>query len=369
MKLQRRNLLGLTTSLALFFGVLTMGARLVAQEAASDQTSSAVSSDLMTEDHDRGPQNGDLAVRAVTVIDGAYGTSQIATVPKDGGPYHFLTTVDTMPNGAYDPDFTPDGMRVFFETFGDDHNPDRIFSVPIDGGPFVQVRTACLTDPNCLGDDAPAVSPNGRELLFVRSSGPIDNNGCVASAVIIRTRLNGTQPKQLTQGGPPCGGDYEPRWSPDGNWIVFQHADPSGVWTLWIMRRDGSRKQQLTAMTDVAKPDWSPDGDRIVFQSPAEPADDQQPEQIYTIRPDGTHLRQITHYAPIIGVTLVTDGAHWSPDGKKLVFAHRDPTTTLGPDGQPHGDLFEMNPDGSDVVQINFTPEKDNDPAWGARSR
>ena len=112
---------------------------------------------------------------------------------------------------------------------------------------------------------------------------------------------------------------------------------------------------------------WSPDGDRIVFQSPAEPADDQHPQQIYTIRPDGTYLRQITHYAVIPGFTIGTFGARWSPDGRKLVFADRDPNTTLGPDGQPHSDLFEMNPDGSDVVQITFTPEKDNDPAWGPR--
>jgi Tol biopolymer transport system component len=362
MKLRHGSLLGMIASLALFFAATTLP--ISAQEADSNETSPSVDN-LPDNDHDRGPQNGDLAVSAVTVIDGAYGTSQIATVPKDGGPYHFLTTVDTMPNGAYDPDFTPDGMRVFFETFGDDHNPDRIFSVPANGGAFVQVRTECLTDPNCLGDDAPAVSPNGRELLFVRSSGPIDNNGCLASAVIIRTRLNGTQPKQLTQGGPPCGGDYEPRWSPDGNWIVFQHGDGNNVLTLWVMRRDGLHKQQITPLTDIGNPNWSPDGRRIVFQSPSEPADDQHPQNVYTIRPDGTHLRRLTHYNPILGVVIATFGPRWSPDGSKIVFSHRDPTTTLGPDGLPHSDIFEMNHDGSDLVQINFTPEKDNNTAWG----
>lgn len=369
MKFQHRGLLGLTTSLALFFGVLAIGARLVSQETASGQTSSALSSDLANTDHDRGPQNGDLAVSATTVVDGAYGPTEIATVPKDGGPYHFLTTVDTMPNGAYNPDFTPDGGRVFFETFGDDHNPDRIFSVPVGGGAPVQVRTDCLTDPNCLGDDNPAVSPNGQELLFVRNVGPIDNNGCLAFYRIIRTRIDGSHPKQLSPVGPPCSGDLEPRWSPNGNRVLFQYQDAAGPQSIWVMNRDGSHRRQITPATllGYGDPTWSPDGDRISFQVPAEPTDDQNPQQVYTIHPDGTNLRQITHYAIILGVTIATNGTRWSPDGQKLVFAHRDPYTTLGPDGKPHSDLFEMNPDGTDVLQINFTPEKDNNPAWGAR--
>jgi Tol biopolymer transport system component len=341
-------------------------AMLVAQESTPRQASGAVNNGF-DNDHDRGPRNGPVAVATVTIIDGGYGTYQLATLPNDGGPYHFLTTVDTLPNGAYLPYFTPDGRKIYFETFGDDTRGDSIVSVPTEGGALTPLQTDCASnDPNC-GDSAPAISHDGRELLSVREVGPLDDNGCLVFVGIVRLRIDGSHPKQLTPVGPLCSGDGQPRWSPDDNWIVYQHGDANGVVTLWTMRRDGSRKQQLTAMTDVAKPDWSPDGDRIVFQSPSEPADDQHPQQIYTIRPDGTHLRQITHYAPIIGAIIVTEGAHWSPDGRKLLFAHRDPYTTLGPDGQPHGDLFEMNPDGSDVVQITFTPEKDNDPAWGAR--
>ncbi len=51
---------------------------------------------------------------------------------------------------------------------------------------------------------------------------------------------DGTNPRRLTstQG-------YSPGWSPDGEWIVY--TDSRGVnGRLWLMRKDGSEKKQLT---------------------------------------------------------------------------------------------------------------------------
>jgi Tol biopolymer transport system component len=321
---------------------------------------------VITDDHDRGPQNGDLAVSATTVVDGGYGAAEIATLPNDGGPYHFLTTVEQIPNGALNPDFTPDGKTIFFWSFG---APDLIYSVSSAGGPITQVNTHCVDDPNCLADDNPAISPDGRELLTLRAIGPFDENGCAVFVGIFKFRIDGSHPRKVSTPGPPCSGDWEPRWSPSGHQIVFQHEDPAGLLSIGIMDRDGSHRRQITPAGNnfAGFPSWSPDGERIVFQSPDQGMDDQNPQQLYTIHPDGSHLRQITHYAIVPGLVVKTNAARWSPDGRKIVFAHLDATTTVGPDGLHHSDLFEMNPDGSDVVQINFTPEKDNNPAWGAR--
>ena len=337
---------------------LTIG--LAAQDNPS-QNNAAI-----TDDHDRGPQNGPLAVSATTVVEEAYGAAEIATLPSDGGPYHFLTSVGQIPNGALDPDFTPDGRKVFFWSPG---TPDSIYSVSARGGPITQIQTHCVDDPNCIGDDNPAISPNGEALLTLRGIGPFDENGCAVFVGIYRFRIDGSHARQISRPGPPCSGDWEPRWSPSGNQVVFQHNDPAGLLSIWIMDSDGSHRRQITpaGVNFAGSPSWSPDGERIAFQSPDETADDQNPQQLYTVHPDGSHLRQITHYAPVPGLIVKTVGARWSPDGKKIVFAHLDNTTTLGPDGLHHSDLFEMNPDGSDVVQVNFTPEKDNGPVWGAR--
>jgi Tol biopolymer transport system component len=307
-------------------------------------------------------KNGQIALEAVTIVNGAYGPFEIATVRKHGPPYNFLTN---FPNGAFNPDFTRDGLSILFGgTMGD--APDGIFSVPVDGGEITQIHTHCVRDQNCVGDSSPAVSPNGRELLTVRAYGPIDKNGCFAFIGIYKFRADGSHAKQISQIS-PCTGDFEPRWSPDGRRIVFQYFDLSGS-SLWMVDANGSHRHQITTdIVDIGQPDWSPDGKRIVFQSPEETPDDQNPQQVYTIHPNGTHIVQITHYAPVSGLLVKTNGARWSPDGRKIVFAHLDDKTTIGPDGLHHADLFVMNSDGRHVVQINRTPEKDNTPAWGPR--
>jgi Tol biopolymer transport system component len=310
-------------------------------------------------------ENGPLVVSAVTVVDGVYGQFEVARVRRHGASYSFLTD---LPNGAFNPDFTPDGTRLLFWS-PVDNAPDGIFSVPVGGGPISQIHTNCSQDPNCLGDDNPAVSPDGRELLAVRAVGPFDDNQCVAFVGVVRFRIDGSHAKKLSPTGPACTGDFEPRWSPDGQQIVFMHQYVTGLSSLWVMNADGSHRRRITPDgMDVGTPDWSPDGHRIVFQSPAEAPDDQTPQQLYTIHPDGTHLVQITHYAPEPGLIVKTNGARWSPDGHKIVFAHLDGTTTIGPDGLHHADLFVMNADGTHVVQINATLEKDNMPAWGPRA-
>jgi Tol biopolymer transport system component/lysophospholipase L1-like esterase len=312
-------------------------------------------------------QNGPIALSVRTIADGSYGPQQIATVRKNGGPYHFLTN---QANDALNPDFTPDGTRILFWSIMDS-GPDTIFSVPVQGGAVTEVQTGCAHYLNCLGDDNPAVSPDGKELLAVRAVGPFDGNGCLAFVGIFKFRIDGSHARQITPSIPGCNGDFWPRWSPDGRKIVFQHADSTGF-RLWVMNSDGSDRRQITptVLNNVGNPDWSPDGRRILFQSPDENPfpDEQNPQQLFTIHPDGTGLVQLTNYGTEPGLIIGTNGARWSPDGRKIVFAHRDATTTVGPDGLHHQDLFVMNPDGSHVVQINATPEGDNMQTWGVRT-
>lgn len=86
------------------------------------------------------------------------------------------------------------------------------------------------------------------------------------------------------------------------------------------MRADGSHVTEIThANTLNYDPAWSPDGRRIAFVSTA----DGNPD-IYTMRPDGTGVRQLTK-----NDFVFDEAPNWSPDGTHIVFtSDRGPATT-----------------------------------------
>jgi Tol biopolymer transport system component len=104
-------------------------------------------------------------------------------------------------------------------------------------------------------------------------------------------------------------------------------------------------------------PAWSPGGDTIAFVRKTNGN-----FEIFTIRPDGTDLRQLTN----------TPGneAHvaWSPDGKRMVFASTrmgfkdEAPLSRGP--QPYGEIFVMNSDGTHLEQLTDNQWEDGGPSW-----
>jgi dipeptidyl aminopeptidase/acylaminoacyl peptidase len=91
-----------------------------------------------------------------------------------------------------------------------------------------------------------------------------------------------------------------PQWSPDGTRIVFQRKNtralPQNQTAIYVINADGTGERRVTPWNLRAgdHPDWSPDGRRILFSSNFE-AGPNVSANIYTIRPDGTGLTQLTH--------------------------------------------------------------------------
>ena len=101
--------------------------------------------------------------------------------------------------------------------------------------------------------------------------------------------------------------------------IVFQRFDADGNWQIWVANPDLSHQRQITfGPSDNSFPAWSPDGSRIAFQShrtDPDPTDEIDIQEIFTMRPDGSDVRQITDLASD------TEKPGWSPDGRWLLFA------------------------------------------------
>jgi Tol biopolymer transport system component len=71
--------------------------------------------------------------------------------------------------------------------------------------------------------------------------------------------------RPLTRGGESC----RPRFSPDGEQIVYVSSEADGKGDIWAVRADGTNSRRLTVRDDSYDyfPSWSPDGTQVVFCS------------------------------------------------------------------------------------------------------
>ena len=102
----------------------------------------------------------------------------------------------------------------------------------------------------------------------------------------------------------------QPDLSPDGEWIVFSTTEDLG--DIYVIKKDGKEMRQLTS--DVYRdraPSWSPDGKEIAFYS-----NRSGQLEIWTIRPDGSGLRQLTKFSG----TVNPWSPRWFPDRSHMAF-------------------------------------------------
>jgi Tol biopolymer transport system component len=122
-------------------------------------------------------------------------------------------------------------------------------------------------------------------------------------------RTDGTEQRDLTPG------DYRymwPRWSPDGQRIVFS-SRRTGDYELWIANRDGSALQQLTQSSGGHYSPWSADGSMIAYSIHAPKNDG------VVISPDKAWSNQkLLYLSPLSDASLSFEGWSWTSDGKKL---------------------------------------------------
>jgi Tol biopolymer transport system component len=144
-------------------------------------------------------------------------------------------------------------------------------------------------------------------------------------------------------------------FAPDGKSIVYRTAGPEGD-GLRIMTLADHSIRRLTGTWDNFAI-WSPKGDRIAFVRRIG-----HDFQIFTIHPDGSGEKQLTH--------IRGNHAHlaWLPDGDHLLFTSsmkgfKDEAPYTGAP-QPYGEIFMMRADGTDLEQLTDDQWEEGGPAW-----
>jgi Tol biopolymer transport system component len=140
-------------------------------------------------------------------------------------------------------------------------------------------------------------------------------------------------------------------FSPAGDRLVFvQYAglDGDAKRAIFVMDRDGSDIQQVTpwGMAGCCTASWSPDGEWIVFDDHG---------RLFVVHPDGTGLRQVPVRPRGRYFAFEPD---WSPDGTRIAFS-----MFVVRNGQD--DIFTVDPDGTDLVQVTDTPGHEGQVDWG----
>jgi Tol biopolymer transport system component len=195
-------------------------------------------------------------------------------------------------------------------------------------------------------DDQPDVSPNGRWIAYAHRSNLTEPKG---QGALFRIRLNGTHRENLTGDtcrlSDDCLRDINPNWSPDGRWIAFSRVFGSETRDfeidLFVMRSNGTHLRQITApgpfFEDYA-PEWSPDGTRLVFYR-WDP--DRELHALFTVDPDGSDPQRLTswHLNP-------AQSDDWSPDGQWILFS-------AAPEGQTFN-LRMIRPNGTGLHRITW---------------
>ncbi len=246
--------------------------------------------------------------------------------------------------------FSPDDKSLIFNgKNAEDDIVHMVYTVNIDGTNLKRI--------NDKGADACSYyHPNGESLIWTSTRDNLDmhpgnysdTKDYPQGAELYTSDLDGNNVIRLTNNEYY---DAEVAYSPDGNQILFGRQI-EGMMDLWIMNPDGSNQTQITHT-----PDWQeggafimPDNETIIYRAwkKSEQDNPRRSMQIFTIKTDGTDLKQITH----------EEGTHWAPypasDGIHFVYVKVLP---------PHNyEIFMMNLETGDEIQLTFNKAFDGFP-------
>lgn len=264
----------------------------------------------------------------------ATGVNQIYLVNADGTNLRQLTS---LPEGACQPGWSPDGMKLVFtspcERNQQIYRGSGLFIMNADGNGL----TPLPLTPG--GDFDPAWSPDGKYIAFssLRNSGRA------------RIYLLNLETNEVTRISSQYSYDRQPAWSVDGKKLAFVTTQKGPV-QIWTMNADGSEQAVYSRSGDAINttPSWSPDSELILFTQVL--GNNSIPSIVV-----GSYEGGYNEFRYDLGSFPMRE-ARYSPDGLWLVFEG-------WPEGNNH-DIYVITGSGAVRTRITDDPLNDFDPAW-----
>ncbi len=262
--------------------------------------------------------------------------NQIWTVNADGTGEVQLTSA-VAPSA--DPQWSPNGTRILYTRGSIDGPEVRVMNA--DGTGDTQV-----SPPVQSGTVSPTWSPDGSRVAIVERLTEGTGCGCPVDRIVL-VDPDGSRRENHSEGVGDSDRGFGPvgglQWSPKGNELIF-HNGGAGEMRIYIRGvPPGSAEMFAGGGVDVDffGPAWSPDAERVAYLRYDDAVGD---TELYVRNRDGSGLTQV----PVASTPWAVE---WAPDGTKLIVARS-------------GNLFVMDPDGSDEVPLLTTPSGGSNPDW-----
>ena len=255
------------------------------------------------------------------------------------GEQHPLTTPPSEEIGDTAPAVSPDGRTLVFARVSPDYYNVTLWLLrlgegykPLDGEEKVQ--TGHMTNTSA------AWLPDGREFVFSFGAGTDIGLSRIAAS-------NGALPRRISL---DASGASEPAISRVGNRLAFSSVkfDPN-IWRIDLKgpgQKPGLPSRFIASTQQELYPAYSPDNRRIAFMSQRSGTD-----EIWICDSDGSKAAQLTSLG---GAAIY--GPNWSPDSRTIVF-------TAAQKGMKE-DIYSISANGGTPRRLTSHPAEDKWPYW-----